>query len=190
MRLVEVTVGYSPLWMQVRLLKVGVRPINNIVDITNYVMMELGQPLHAFDFNRLSGDEVIVRRARLGEKLVTLDGVERQLNPEMLVIADRAGATALAGVMGGGSTGIQPDSRDILIEAALFDRISVRRTAAGLGLFSEASHRFEKGLIRRCWQQDRAAGLWRRIAGGSTIGSSDVYGTGSRRCRSVPTLKF
>ncbi|NMA91640.1 MAG: phenylalanine--tRNA ligase subunit beta [Firmicutes bacterium] len=178
-RLVEgVTVGYSPLWMQVRLLKVGVRPINNIVDITNYVMMELGQPLHAFDFNRLSGDEVIVRRARLGEKLVTLDGVERQLNPEMLVIADRAGATALAGVMGGGSTGIQPDSRDILIEAALFDRISVRRTAAGLGLFSEASHRFEKGVNPEgvLAAQDRAAGLMAEIAGGQVLsGVIDVY---------------
>ncbi len=174
----EATIGFSPLWMQLRLLKAGVRPINNVVDITNYVMMEFGQPLHAFDFDLLSGDRIIVRRAALGERLVTLDGVERQLNPEMLVIADNAGPIALAGVMGGDSTGIGGNSKSILIEAALFNRASVRRTAARLGLFSEASQRFERGVNPE-WvmaAQNRAAGLLAEIAGGRVAaGVIDVY---------------
>ncbi len=178
-RLLEgVSTGYSPLWMQIRLLKAGIRPINNIVDVTNYVMMELGQPLHAFDFDLLSADQIIVRRANLGEKLITLDGIERRLNPEMLVIADAAGAVALAGVMGGESTGIRPESKNILIEAALFDRVSVRRTAARLGLFSEASQRFEKGINPEgvVVAQSRAAGLMGEIAGGQVLsGVIDVY---------------
>lgn len=174
----EVSTGYSPLWMQLRLLKSGVRPINNVVDITNYVMMEYGQPLHAFDFDLLSGDQIIVRLARLGEKLITLDGMERRLNPDMLVIADPAGPIALAGVMGGESTGIRPESNNILIEAALFDRVSVRRTAARLGLFSEASQRFEKGVNPEgvLAAQNRAAGLMAEVAGGRVLaGVIDVY---------------
>ncbi|ABZ84363.1 phenylalanyl-tRNA synthetase, beta subunit [Heliomicrobium modesticaldum Ice1] len=138
--------GPSPTWMQQRLQAAGMRPINNIVDITNYVMLELGHPLHAFDYDRIKDGHIIVRRARSGEKLVTLDGQERELNPENLVIADPEKAVGLAGVMGGLNSEISAGTTTVLLEAAHFHPANIRRTARQLGLRSEASQRFEKGV--------------------------------------------
>lgn len=141
-----VSVGPSPAWMQERLLASGMRPIDNIVDITNYVMLEFGQPLHAFDFATLRGRRVIVRRARPGEVLTTLDGVERILSPDMLLIADAEGAIAIAGVMGGAETEVAVGTTTVLLESANFHQANIRRTSRQLRLQSEASSRFEKGL--------------------------------------------
>jgi phenylalanyl-tRNA synthetase beta chain len=141
-----VTIGPSPAWMQQRLAACGMRPINNIVDITNYVMLEYGQPLHAFDFRRIGGAKIIVRRARAGEKLTSLDGVDRQLSPDMLVIADQAIPVAIAGVMGGASSEVTEITTSVLLESANFNQVSIRRTSVGLKLRSEASMRFERGI--------------------------------------------
>ena len=141
----NVQIGPSPAWMQERLQAVGIRPINNLVDVTNYVMFETGQPLHAFDYDTVAAHQVIVRQARPGEKLVTLDNLERELEPEMLVIADVDKAMALAGVMGGLLTEVTEKTRTILLESAHFDRVSIRQTSRKLGLRSESSLRFEKG---------------------------------------------
>ena len=142
----DVRIGPSPVWMKERLKAAGVRPVNNIVDITNYVMLELGQPMHAFDLENLKGHSIIVRKAAEGEKLQTLDGQDRELEPSMLVIADEERAVAVAGVMGGANSEITPDTRTILLESATFNGISVRMTAKKLGMRTEASGRFEKGL--------------------------------------------
>ncbi len=142
----RVRVGPSPDWMQERLRAAGMRPINNVVDITNFVMLEMGQPLHAFDYRKLGGQRIVVRRARQGETLRTLDDVERNLTPEMLVIADANKAVAVAGVMGGAEAEVTDSTNTILLEAAAFDPVSVRRTSSALGLRTEASIRFEKGL--------------------------------------------
>ncbi len=141
-----VKVAPSPRWMQERLKAAGMRPINNVVDVTNYVMLEYGQPLHAFDFDRLRGRRIIVRRAQKEEQLTTLDGAERPLVSEMLVIADGEGAVALAGVMGGQESEVSPYTVNVLLESANFHPISIRRTSASLKLRSEASLRFERGL--------------------------------------------
>ena len=142
----DITVAPSPLWMQRRLRAAGMRPINNLVDITNYVMLELGQPMHAFDLRDLSGSQIIVRRARAGEPMKTLDGAERTLTDDMLVIADANRPVAIAGIMGAENSEIKPETRTILLESATFQPTSVRRTAQRLGLRTEASSRFEKGL--------------------------------------------
>ena len=142
----RVKVGPSPNWMQERLLAAGMRPINNVVDVTNYVMLEMGQPLHAFDFRKLGGGRIVVRPARPGERLRTLDGADRELAPGMLVIADAQKPVAVAGVMGGADSEVGPNTTTVLLEAANFDPISVRRTSGALGLRTEASVRFEKGL--------------------------------------------
>jgi phenylalanyl-tRNA synthetase beta chain len=142
----DVAVAPSPLWLQVRLLQAGIRPISNIVDVTNYVMWEWGQPLHAFDYGTLADNTVIVRSARPGEKLVTLDNNERILTPSMLVIADRVKPVGLAGVMGGLDTEITGETRTVLLESARFNPVSIRRTGRALGLYSEAQQRFEKGV--------------------------------------------
>ena len=150
-----VRIGPSPRWMQERLLKAGQRPINNVVDVTNYVMLEYGQPLHAFDHSLLDKGEVkgrarektlVVRRARAGETLVTLDGEIRRLSTEMLVIADAHRAIGLAGVMGGGNTEMTESTTAVLLEAAKFDATGIRRTATQLKLRTEASTRFERNL--------------------------------------------
>ncbi len=148
----NVKVGPSPRWMGTRLQYAGMRPINNIVDITNYVMLEYGQPLHAFDYDvmvRRAGGKpptIIVRPATTGEKLKTLDGQERELGPDHLVIADTAGAIALAGVMGGAETEVTAGTKNVLLESAAFDFVSVRKTARQFNLFSEASTRFSRGV--------------------------------------------
>lgn len=141
----DVKIEPSPDWMQKRLKAAGVRPISNIVDITNYIMLEMGQPLHAFDRDAIAG-AVHVRRAQVGEKLVTLDDLERELDPEMLLIADDEKALGLAGVMGGLNSEITDATKRIFVESAHFSSVSIRRTSRRLGLRSEASNRFEKGV--------------------------------------------
>lgn len=142
----DVRWGPSPLKIQHRLAKGGLRPISNIVDATNYVLLELGHPTHAFDYARLEGHKIIVRRARPGEKIVTLDGVERALSPTDLVIADARKPVAVAGVMGGAASEVSEKTERVLLESAYFDPISVRRTSKSLGLRTEASHRFERDM--------------------------------------------
>ena len=142
----DVTVGPSPQWMQDRLMMCGVRPISNIVDITNYVLLELGQPMHAFDLAKLRGGEIKVRRARSGESITTLDGKTRALTTDMLVIADGERAEAIGGVMGGAESEVGSGTRQIVFEAAWFKPASVRATSKKLGLKTEASMRFERGM--------------------------------------------
>jgi phenylalanyl-tRNA synthetase beta chain len=173
-----VKIGPSPDWLVKRLEAIGQRPINNVADITNYVLHEMGQPLHAFDFQRLAGRRIVVRRATTGEKLRTLDGVDRELNPNMLVIADAERAVALAGIMGGQDSEISIDTNDVLIESAYFDPDSVRQTARALGMDTEASRRFERGAdcdgVLRA--QLRCVQLICEIAGGvATENALDVY---------------
>ena len=142
----NVKIGPSPRWMRERLRASGVRPINNLVDITNYVMLEYGQPMHAFDARFIVGNEIHVRNAREGETITTLDGTVRELSPEMLVIADTEKPVAVAGVMGGEYSGIMDDTVDVIFESACFDGASIRRTAKKLGMRTDSSARFEKGL--------------------------------------------
>lgn len=142
----NVKIGPSPKWMRDRLRASGVRPINNIVDITNYVMLEYGQPMHAFDYRYVNGGKIVVRRAEDGETLTTLDGNVRQLNSAMLVIADEHRAVGLAGIMGGENSEIAEDTVDVVFESANFNGTSIRRTALALGMRTEASAKFEKGL--------------------------------------------
>jgi len=167
----KIVVGPSPLWMQLRLLKAGIRPISNVVDITNYVMWEYGQPLHAFDLDLLEGSKIIVRRGEDGENLVTLDGVKRLLDREVLVIADSKRAVGLAGVMGGENTEISNSTMAILIEAAAFNPTNIRRTAKRYNLPSEASQRFEKGVNHEAVivAQNRAAYLLNELVGGEVM---------------------
>jgi phenylalanyl-tRNA synthetase beta chain len=173
-----VSVGPSPEWMQRRLLNCGVRPINAVVDATNYVLLELGQPLHAFDLDLVRGRRIVVRPAEAGEKLTTLDGEERELDASTLMIADGEGVVALAGIMGGADSEINHATTDVLLESAHFDALSVRRTARRLGMHTEASHRFERGTdpemaATAC---DRAAALIAELSGGQVCqGRIDVY---------------
>ena len=174
----NVTIEESPDWMKNRLIRAGMRPINNVVDITNYVMFELGQPLHAFDYDLLAGHEIIVRRARQGERIVSIDEIERRLEPDMLVIADRDRAVAIAGVMGGYESEVNPDTKHILIESANFDPVSVRRTSKALSMVTESSYRFERcvdpGITDLAAR--RAAELMQDLAGGEIAeGIVDVF---------------
>src|SRR5579863_6251371 len=137
-----VKIGTSPDWLRQRLESLGQASINNVVDATNYAMLELGHPLHAFDLDLLNEKRIVVRRARPGEKMKTLDGAERALTSEMCVIADASRAVAIAGIMGGAETEIRPATRNILLESAWFDPISIRRTSKTLSLRTEASMRF------------------------------------------------
>ena len=173
-----VKVGRSPDWLQRRLRACGVRPINNIVDITNYVLLEYAQPLHAFDLAKLEGPAIHVRRANEGEKLLCLDGIERTLTPDMLVIADAKRPVAIAGVIGGEETAVGPETADILLEAATFSGPSVRQTARAIGLRTEASARFERGLPPELALAGarRAASLIAELAGGTVHREwPDVY---------------
>ena len=173
-----VKVGPSPDWLKDALSSVGMRPINNIVDVTNYVMLEYGQPLHAFDFDTIGDATVIVRAARPGERFTTLDEEERKLEPPMLTIADSRDAIALAGVMGGQNTEVGDSTTNVLIESANFDATNTRNTATGLGMRTEASYRFERGirqdLVPRALR--RATALMLELAGGvAAKGIVDVF---------------
>ncbi|APW60780.1 phenylalanine--tRNA ligase subunit beta [Paludisphaera borealis] len=164
-----VKVAESPWWLRRRLETLGVRPISNIVDVTNYVMFECGQPLHAYDLNRLEERRLVVRRALPGEKLTAINGRVYDLEPSMLVIADAVRPVGLAGVMGGLDTEIGAGTTDVLIEAAQFDALSIRKTARALGLFSPSSFRFERPLDPEAaeWASRRCAELILELAGGS-----------------------
>ena len=168
----------SPLWMQRRLSMCGVRPINNIVDVTNYVMIECGHPLHAFDCKLLADKKIVVRSAKSGEVMSTLDDVERKLTPEMLVIADADKAVAVAGVMGGAGSEIKADTQTVLLESACFDPRSTHHTSVALSLSTESSHRFERSVNVETvdWANNRAAQLMQELSGGSVAaGMIDVY---------------
>jgi phenylalanyl-tRNA synthetase beta chain len=166
-----VRVGDSPEWLRRRLEAIGQRPINNVVDATNYVLWEMGQPLHAFDLAKLAGARIVVRGARAGEELRTLDGIERKLEAGMLVIADAERAVALAGVMGGRDSEVTTATRDLLLESAHFRRRAVRQVARGLGLKTDASHRFERGADPEACARAaaRAARIIAEIAGGEVL---------------------
>ena len=173
-----VRVGPSPSWMQEALLGAGQRPINNIVDVTNYVMLELGQPLHAFDFDKLGGGRIIVRRAKPGERIRLIDESEHELTPDNLVIADANEAVAVAGVMGSGPSEVSEHTTTVLLESATFHGPNIRRTAAGIKRRSEASLRFEKGLHPQlAWvASQRATRLLLETAGGvADTGIVDAY---------------
>ncbi len=176
--IIGVSVAPSPRWLQQRLLACGMRPINNIVDVTNYVMLEYGQPLHAFDYHRIAGRQIIVRLAKGGEVITTLDGMERAMTSDMLVIADAEHPVAIAGIMGGLDTEISEETTAVLIESANFNRSAIRQTSANLGLRTEASLRFEKGLSSELPLPalKRATRLILEIAGGKAAkGILDVY---------------
>jgi phenylalanyl-tRNA synthetase beta chain len=184
-----VKIGPSPDWLVNRLEVMGQRSVNNVADITNYVMLELGQPLHAFDLHQLRGERIIVRAAKSGEKITTLDGEERDLTPEMLVIADAERPVALAGIKGGQDSGITDSTTDVLLEAAYFAPKQVRATSKALGLSTEASYRFERGTDPEivAAASDRAAALIAEIAGGEVLGGLvDVYPLKSER----PWIRF
>jgi phenylalanyl-tRNA synthetase beta chain len=169
----DVKVGPSPDWMQARLRAAGVRPISNIVDITNYVLLELGQPMHAFDYTKLGGGAIRVRAARPGEALRTLDGQMRTLTPEMLVIADAEHAVAIAGVMGGTDSEVSDDTQTIIFESAYFTPQQVRRTSKALGMKTEASTRFERGTDPRLpvTAMERACALLELVRAGAARGT-------------------
>ena len=173
-----VKVGPSPAWMAQRLEAVGIRPVNNIVDVTNYVMMECGQPLHAFDFSRLGEHRIVVRRAGAGERFVAIDHSEHTLARERLVIADARRAVALAGVMGGVDSEISGATVDVLLEAAVFDPLNIRTTARTLAMLSESSYRFER-RVDPCgteWASRRACQLIVQVAGGQVARGVAVAG--------------
>ncbi len=168
----------SPMWMQIRLMGSGVRPINNIVDVSNYVMLETGQPLHTFDYDKIAGKKVIIDTANDGDVYVTLDGEERKLDSSMLMIDDASGHICVAGVMGGANSEIDDDTKYVLIEAANFNGPSVRNTAKALGMRTEASAHFEKGISRHLtkYAADRAVSLLVQIGAAEAIGGViDLY---------------
>lgn len=164
----DIKIDESPLWLKWKLRLLGARPINNIVDITNFVMMETGQPLHAFDLDLIKGKTIIVRRSRTGETICTLDGIERQLPSKSLVIADTKEPIALAGIMGGKHSEIDQNTKNVFLESAYFNSVNNRRSAAKFGLRTEASNRFEKGIDKgvQIYALDRAADLINKIAMG------------------------
>ena len=162
----------SPMWMQRRLIAIGLRPVNNVVDVTNYVLFEMGMPLHAFDLDKIQGKTINVRLARPGEKMTSLDGHERLLSPEMLVIADANRAVALAGVMGGRDSEVTDQTVNLLLESARFDPLSIRSTARKLGMHSDSSYRFERGIDPTLPHRAslRATQLIAEISGGTATG--------------------
>ena len=166
-----VKVGPSPAWMQERLVALGLRPINNVVDVTNYVMFELGQPLHAFDYDKVGGNQIVVRRAAAGETLVTIDGKTAELRPDYLAIADAAKPVALAGVMGGKASEVTDGTVNVLLESARFDPLAVRKAARAI-VRSDSSYRFERGLdpLLAAKASQRAAQLIVELAGGQVVG--------------------
>jgi phenylalanyl-tRNA synthetase beta chain len=176
-----VKIGPSPDWLRRRVEAIGLRSISNVVDVTNFILWELGQPLHAYDLGKLAGGALVARRARAGERLTTLDGVERELDPEILVIADAERPVGLGGVMGGLDSEVTDATRDILIEGAHFDRRRVRVAAKRFGLHTDASHRFERGADPEICAEAvaRAAALIAEVAGGTVLaGGLDVRDPG------------
>ena len=175
----NVIIEPSPLWMQNRLRNSGIRPINNVVDVTNYVMLELGQPMHAYDYDCVADHTLIARRAKAGEMLTTLDGNERELDESMLIIADTKGPIGVAGVMGGLTSEVTDKTTNVLFEAAVFNGPSIRRTSKALGMRSEASGRFERGVNHKytAYAIDRAAQLLQQICPSCkvSVGVIDVY---------------
>ena len=186
-----IKIAPSPSWLQQRLNSCGMRPINNVVDTTNYVMLEYGQPLHAFDYRKLKGGQIIVRRAKNGETITTLDGTERALNPDILVIADKEEAVAVAGIMGGADSEVTDKTDTILLESANFDQATIRRGCGYLQLQSEASVRFDKELNSELplLPLKRATQLLLELAGGRAAkGVIDVYpGKSAPKLISLPT---
>jgi phenylalanyl-tRNA synthetase beta chain len=172
----NISVGSAPTWIKQRLESIGHRSISNIVDITNFVLMETGQPLHAFDFDKLVGGEIVVRRAKKGEKIVTIDEVERTLDESVLVIADAARPVAIAGIMGGKDTEVSATTKNILLESAYFDPVLIRRTSRKLGLGSDSSYRFERGINKEGVKinAERAVGLVLELAGGQLTQHADI----------------
>ncbi len=187
----NVKIGPSPQWMVKRLESIGLRSISNLVDVTNYVMFELGQPLHAFDFDKLMGRKIIVREARSGEKIVSIDGRERQLRPGMLVIADEKRPVALAGVMGGADTEVSSSTMNILLESARFDPLSVRKTARALAMKSDSSYRFERQIDPTLADRAslRAAQLILQTAGGELLSGLVSAGSSNYQPRKL-TLRL
>ncbi|MDL2122251.1 MAG: phenylalanine--tRNA ligase subunit beta [Deltaproteobacteria bacterium] len=174
----DINIAPSPFWLQDRLMSVGLRPINNIVDITNFVLMETGQPLHAFDFDRLSDHRIVVRQAKKGETFITLDKKEHLLTPDMLMICDGEKPVALAGIMGGHNSEVTESTNRVLIESAYFTPVGIRKTSKKLGISSESSHRFERGVDPEgiITALNRAAQLMSEIDGSSLIeGIIDKY---------------
>ncbi len=175
----NVKVGPSPKWMQRRLASVGIRPINNLVDITNYVMEEYGQPMHAYDLEKIAGKEIVVKTAKSGEKFVTLDGQERELDESVLMICDGEKSVGIAGIMGGENTMITEDVQTMLFEAACFDGTNIRKSSKKVGLRTDASGKFEKGLDPNNAKAaiDRACQLIEELGAGEVVGGTvDVYG--------------
>jgi phenylalanyl-tRNA synthetase beta chain len=173
----DTAIGPSPVWLKARLLAAGMRPISNVVDITNYVMLALGNPLHAFDYSKLAGGRIVVRRAREGERLRTLDGVERELEPYDLMIADGERSVALAGIMGGEETEIGDETTEVLLEAANFEPYTIFRTSERLRLRTEGSNRWEKGVDPYLAEQAAklATQLIVELAGAKWVGHADVH---------------
>src|SRR6266508_2424158 len=184
----EVTIGPSPVWLKARLLDAGMRPISNVVDVTNYVMLAVGNPLHAFDFSTLAGGRIVVRRARPGERLRTLDGVERELHPDDLMIADSERSIALAGIMGGEETEIGEQTTEVLLEAANFEPHGIFRTSERLRLRTEGSNRWEKGVDPHLAPQAAALAteLIVGLTGARWVGDVDVKGALPER----PVVRF
>lgn len=175
----NIKIGPSPKWMQRRLASVGIRPINNLVDITNYVMEEYGQPMHAYDLDTIAGREIIVKRAEDGEKFTTLDGQERQMDSSVLMICDGEKSVGIAGIMGGENSMITDDVKTMLFEAACFDGTNIRKSSKKVGLRTDASGKFEKGLDPNNAQAaiDRACQLVEELGAGEVVGGMvDVYG--------------
>jgi phenylalanyl-tRNA synthetase beta chain len=174
----NVEIKESPEWIKTRLKSIGLRPINNVVDVTNYILYEVGQPLHAFDLDNLAGRKIVVRGATQDEKFVTLDSKERKMRTSDLMICDSAKPVAIAGVMGGENSEVTPETKNILIESAYFNPSSVRKTAKHLGLSTDASYRFERGTdpLNTIWAAKRAAQLIQQTAGGEIAASEiDAY---------------
>lgn len=186
-----VKIGPSPAWLQRDLEAIGLRPINNVVDVTNFILMEMGQPLHAFDLAKLTGPGIVVRRAKEGEELVSIDGHTRKLDSTMLVIADTQKPVALAGVMGGKDSEVSEQTTDILLESAIFDPLTIRRTSRKLGLRSDSSYRFERGLDPTLARRAslRAARLILELAGGTLVEGESAVGRPTPPAKKL-TLRF
>lgn len=172
----NVTIAESPLWLQTRLMNEGIRPINNVVDITNYILLLFGQPLHAFDYDKLASKEILVRRGNTGEELVTLDGETRKITDQNIVITNGSVPVALAGVMGGANSEITDETTTVALEAALFDSLSIRRTSKEFNLRSESSSRFEKGINQATVGKagDVAAAMIAKLAGGTVVSGKSI----------------